>query len=222
VSEANAGPPACEARGGELGSCGAEQARRRRGNIPPELEPPSDAELVRAAAAGDTGAWDELVQRFAGFIWAISRSWGLRAADAADVNQVVWLRLIENLERLREPERIKAWLAIVTRNECLRISRRRSREIVTDVADGPHDAVNPVMESRLVTAEEDVAVRAALDEISPRCRTLLIVLSADPRPSYDEVSTILSMPIGSIGPTRQRCLDCLRRQLERRHVGDGG
>lgn len=179
-----------------------------------------DGDLVQAAAAGDAAAWDQLVQRFAGFIWAISRSCGLRPSDAADVSQVVWLRLIEHLNRLREPERLRSWLAVVTRNECLRVVRRAGREIVTDVAEGPHEAVNPSMERRLVTAETDIALRAALEELSPRCRTLIRVLAADPRPTYDEVSEILSMPIGSIGPTRQRCLDCLRRGLERRRVGE--
>jgi RNA polymerase sigma factor (sigma-70 family) len=214
--------PAHKPCSGELDACSGELTRSRRANCPQGLADRCDGELVQAAAAGDGAAWNELVQRFAGFIWSISRSWGLRSADAADVNQVVWLRLVENLNRLREPERLKSWLAVVTRNECLRVARRAGREIITDVAEGRHETVNPLMEARLVTAETDVALREALEELSPRCRALIRVLAADPRPTYDEVSTILSMPIGSIGPTRQRCLECLRRQLERRQVGDDG
>ena len=161
------------------------------------------------------------MQRYAGLIWAICRSCSFRDSDAADVSQVVWLRLIENLSRLREPERLKSWLAVVTRNECIRVVRRAGREIVTDVAEGPHAAIDPSMERRLVTAERHVALCEAFDVLSPRCRSLLRALAADPRPSYDEVSELLSMPIGSIGPTRQRCLECLRRELERRDPGDG-
>jgi RNA polymerase sigma factor (sigma-70 family) len=181
-----------------------------------------DCELVNAAAAGDAAAWDQLVQRYAGLIWAICRSCGLRTSDAADVGQVVWLRLVEHLNRLREPERLRSWLAVVTRNECLRVVRRAGREIVTDAAEDRHEAVNPSPEGRLVTTELHIAIREAFEELSPRCRSLLRVLAADPRPSYDEVSAILSMPVGSIGPTRQRCLECLRRQLERRQLGDDG
>jgi RNA polymerase sigma factor (sigma-70 family) len=194
--------------------------RRRRTDPTATLSDGEDEDLVRAAAAGDAEAWNELVRRYAGLIWAICRSCSLRESDAADVSQVVWLRLIENLSRLREPERLKSWLAVVTRNECIRVSRRAGREIVTDVTETAHAAMDPAMERGLVTAERHVALCEAFDVLSPRCRALIRVLAADPRPSYDEVSELLSMPIGSIGPTRQRCLDCLRRELDRRDVGE--
>ena len=202
-------------------SSAPEETPRRRTNRQARSSDGEDGDLVRAAAAGDAEAWNELVQRYAGLIWAICRSCSFRDSDAADVSQVVWLRLIENLSRLREPERLKSWLAVVTRNECIRVVRRAGREIVTDVAEAPHAAIDPSMERGLVTAERHVALCEAFDVLSPRCRSLIRALAADPRPSYDEVSELLSMPIGSIGPTRQRCLECLRRELERRDPGEG-
>ena len=104
----------------------------------PEQHPPSTTglnELVRAAAEGDQQAWDALVDRFAGLVWAIARAHRLSPADAADVSQTTWLRLVEHLGRIRDPERVGAWLAATARHECLRVIRHAGRF----VADGDVD-----------------------------------------------------------------------------------
>jgi RNA polymerase sigma factor (sigma-70 family) len=140
----------------------------------------------------------------------VCRSCRLSASDAADVNQVVWLRLIEHLGRLRQPERLAGWLVTVTRRECLRVITQRAREggTVPDLVDQGDGG-----EARLLAAERAVAVRVALDRIPPRCQALLRLLVADPGASYEDVSRALDMPVGSIGPTRLRCLEQLRRAM---------
>ncbi len=173
------------------------------------------AELVSAAHHGDGGAWDELVGRYSGLVWAVARAHRLGTADAADVSQTVWLRLVENLGRLREPERLGGWLRTTTRNECLRVLRKGGREFPDDdaqrdVVAAPEDAP----EFQLLAGERDRAVWTALQGLSERCRELLRVLAYSPDSSYADISASLGLPVGSIGPTRSRCLAHLRRGLE--------
>ena len=169
------------------------------------------AELVQAAAAGDQFAWNTLVDRFSGLLWATARAHRLSAVDSAEIVQTTWLRLVEHLDRIREPERVGAWLATTARRESLRLIRRGSREFaasgVADL-DGRSDA--PVG-GALLAAERDDALWQAFAALSERCQALLRLLMAERPPSYEEVSGALGMPIGAIGPTRQRCLDRLRR-----------
>lgn len=183
-----------------------------------------DAELVAAAAKGDADAWNALVSRFSGLVWSIARAHRLGQADAADVSQTVWLRLVENLERIRQPERVGAWLATTTRNECLRVIRKAGRQVPTDLeadVDEPPDDTAPEADAALLGNERDGAVRAAFSRINLRCQALLRMLMADPPPSYEEIGATLGMPLGSIGPTRARCLDHLRGRLGISGAGDG-
>jgi RNA polymerase sigma factor (sigma-70 family) len=170
------------------------------------------AELVRAAAEGDQVAWDELVDRYNGLVWSVARSHRLSHVDASDVVQTTWLRLVENLGRLQDPERVGAWLATTARRECLRILRFSTRQVVTDEL--PETPVNAQLDVAMLTEERDRALWSAFDGLSERCQALLRLLVAEPAPSYDEVSAALDMPIGSIGPTRQRCLERLRGLAE--------
>ena len=172
------------------------------------------AGLVSAAAEGDEAAWNRLVERFAGLVWHVARSHRLADSDASDVSQTVWLRLVESLPRLREPAAVGGWLATTTRNECLRVLRRSGREVVED-ADALHDrpSEDASPEAVLELAEDRHLVRNALERLSDRCRTLLHALAYSPEDSYADVSAALGMPIGSIGPTRSRCLERLRREL---------
>ena len=170
------------------------------------------ASLVQAAAAGDRGAWDALVDRYNALVWSVARSFRLGDADAADVVQTAWLRLVEHLGRLREPERVGAWLATTARRECLAVLRRQGRQTPTDqewLLD-PVDDGQPGPGAALEAAEEHAGLWRAFAQLSERCHRLLRVLMADPPPSYQEVSAALEMPIGSIGPTRARCLERLR------------
>jgi RNA polymerase sigma factor (sigma-70 family) len=174
------------------------------------------AGLLRAAGDGDQEAWDAIVDRFSGLVWATVRAHRLESHEAADVVQTVWLRLVEHLGDLRDPDRLGGWLATTARRECLRSLRASGRMIPTgDEADlEPREPDAPGVDAELLTAERDAALWRAFRRISDRCQALLRMLMAQPAPSYDEVSAALAMPVGSIGPTRARCLDRLRAALE--------
>ena len=169
--------------------------------------------LVRAAAGGDQKAWNQIVERFASTVWAIARGHRLNAADAADVFQTTWLRLFEHLDRIEQPERVGAWLATTARRECLRLLRMSGRQVVNgedfDVLPDPESFKSP--DRDLIAGERSRIVAQLVDQLPTRSQLLLRLLSADTPLSYKEISEALSMPIGSIGPTRARALDQLRR-----------
>jgi RNA polymerase sigma factor (sigma-70 family) len=176
------------------------------------------ASHLRLAAAGDRRAWSELVEEFEGMLWAIARGHRLCHADGADVVQTTWLRLAENLDRLRDPARLGAWLATTARRECLRTLRASTREHPDPAPPEAIDRENPPIDGALIEAERDAALRSALERLPARDQALLLMLVADSPPSYEEIGAALSMPIGSIGPTRGRALARLRGQLERREL----
>lgn len=171
--------------------------------------------LVRAAARDDQAAWDALVKRYNGLLWSIARGYGLSAAEAADVVQTAWLRLTERLDTIFDPEHVGAWLATTTRRECLRVLRQAGRVTPTDDEgqfDPPRGEAGP--QAHVMAAERATLLWAAVDRLSDRCRRLVRLLMADPPPTYEEVGAALDMPVGSIGPTRRRCLQSLRQELE--------
>jgi len=167
--------------------------------------------LVKAAAAGDRQAWDALVERFAGTVWAIARGHRLNAADAADVSQTTWLRLVENLDRIEQPDRVGAWLATTARRESLRVLRISGRDIASGEDLDIVPAVSTAPDHDLLASERDRIISALVDQLPARSRVLLRLLSADSPLSYRDISEALSMPVGSIGPTRARALEQLRR-----------
>lgn len=189
----------------------------------------TDAELVRAACDGDRQAWDELVSRFSGLVWSVARGHRLAPADASDVSQTTWLRLVENLGRLRDPDRVGAWLATTARNESLRVIRRSGRQVPTglDEEGEAQDDESSPLDAALLAGERDEALWRAFSAISERCQVLLRMLIADPPPTYEDIGIALDMPVGSIGPTRARCLDSLRRKaritgaVDGSHSGEG-
>ncbi|MGH8889356.1 MAG: RNA polymerase sigma factor [Acidothermaceae bacterium] len=172
------------------------------------------AELLGAAGAGDSEAWNALVERYARLVWSVARGFALSASDAADVSQTTWLRLVEHLDRLREPEALGGWLASTARHECLRILRKGGREVVGFDADIDVESGEPTPEAVVLDKERDSLLWQSLGEISQRCQVLLRCLATAPPPSYQDVSAALGMPIGSIGPTRARCLDHLKKRLD--------
>lgn len=172
--------------------------------------------LLARASAGEQDAWDALVDGFANLLWAVARAHRLDDADCGDAVQTAWLRLLENLDKITEPDRLGAWLSTTVRRECLRLIRRAGREYVSD-ADAFADIPEPraaELDAAILLEERDAALWTVFDKIPDRCRRLLRVLLADPAPSYLEVSAALDMPIGSIGPTRQRCLERLRQHVD--------
>ena len=173
--------------------------------------------IVRAAAAGDGKAWDDLIDRYAGLIWAVARSFALSVADADDVSQTTWLRLAEHLSKLRDPDRVGLWLAVTARNESLRMLRRARRDLPFDpLADVRRTMAGPDVDAGVLTRERDQMLWRAFQSLPPNCRVLLLMLTAEPAFSYEEVSASLAIPIGSIGPTRGRCLERLRNNAELR------
>lgn len=175
-----------------------------------------DGALLLAARRGEADAWDALVERFAGRVWAVIRAHGMRRADADDVFQVTWFQLVTHLDTIREPDRVGAWLATTARHECLRLLRAAGRLVPTAGENQelePAAWTGPPVEAGVLAAERDVTLWEGLAQLSAKCQQLIRVLMADPEPSYEEVSVALAMPIGSIGPTRRRCLDGLRHKL---------
>ena len=168
-------------------------------------------QLLETASAGDQRAWDALVERYNSLLWSVARSHRLSAPDAADVVQTTWLRLVEHLDSIADPDRLPGWLATTARRECLRLLRRAGRDIqsYTALVDVPDDA--PELDAGLLRDERDAALWRALALLDEFCQQLIRVLMADPPPSYAEASAILGIPIGSVGPSRGRCLAKLRR-----------
>jgi RNA polymerase sigma factor (sigma-70 family) len=174
------------------------------------------AQLVRRAADGDRHAWERLVDQYARLIWSITAEFRLVESDAADVAQTTWLRLLEHIDRIRHPDRLASWLAATARNECLRSLAARKRVVLAhdDEALTGVVASLPEVDERILADERDQVVRDALSHLPGRWQRLLELLMADPPASYADISSELDLPVGSIGPTRGRCLARLRDLLE--------
>ncbi|WP_344263955.1 RNA polymerase sigma factor [Actinomadura napierensis] len=175
-------------------------------------------ELVARARDGDGAAWTRLVERYSGLLWSIARSHGLDDADAGDVVQTSWLRLVERIGALDDPAATGCWLATTARNECLRLVRRRARELPPAAlvthgglglsgVPGTYRGSGP--DEVAVVRDRVGRVGAALDALPRRCRTLLRLFAQ--AASYAELAAALGIPVGSVGPTRARCLSALRR-----------
>jgi RNA polymerase sigma factor (sigma-70 family) len=171
-------------------------------------------DLVAGARNGDKQAWDALVERYAPLIWSICRRHRLVDADADDVAQSVWLHLVDQLDRVRDPAALPGWLATTTRRECVRVLRAARGPQVTgyavDAETVPDEQARTV-EQDLLVAERHAALREAFSHLPPNGQQLIALLIADPPLPYAEISARLGIPVGSIGPNRSRCLDKMRR-----------
>jgi len=170
--------------------------------------------LVTRARNGDKQAWDTLVERYLPLIWSICRRYRLGDADAEDIGQSVWLQLVDHLDRIRNPAALPGWLATVTRRECLRLLGAARGPLadgyVTDAAAAPDEQARTA-EEELLVADQNAALREAFRELPPCDQRLILLLIENPPVPYAEISARLGIPVGSIGPTRRRCLDKLRR-----------
>jgi len=166
--------------------------------------------LVRAAAARDERAWEALYARFTPTIRSAARGFRLCPADVDDVVQQTWLAALRRIHALEKPEAIGAWLIVTARRQALRTLQHGTREVVTDEL--PEHAVPKAAppESELIVEERRVAVRAAVGRLDGRKQLVLDALLRTPDASYLDLSERLRMPVGSIGPTRERALDRLR------------
>jgi RNA polymerase sigma factor (sigma-70 family) len=177
--------------------------------------------LVERVRQGDAAAWNAIVDRFAGLVWGVARRHRLSASDAADVSQTTWLRLVEHIDRIQDPERVGGWLATTARHEALRVLRISDRELPSE-HDTYVDLVSAENEegvdANLLAQERDQMLWSLIAMLPARCQVLLSVLHAESRLSYVEIGETLDMPTGSIGPTRARCLEHLRRLAESRGI----
>ncbi len=170
--------------------------------------------LFRAAVAGDQAVWDQLVAEFNGMIWAVARAHRLGDADAADVTQASWLALLEHLGQLNDPASLGAWLATTARRHCLRALRDRERNLPFGDAAPECESMETPPGDALLACDRDDALWRSFARLRPSDQSLLRLLMADPRPPYSEIAAALGIPVGSIGPTRQRALHRLRCELE--------
>jgi len=172
------------------------------------------ADLVLRARKGDADAWDALVERFAPLIWSICGRYSLGRADAHDVGQYVWLRLVDQLEAIHDPAALPGWLSTTTQRECIHTLRAaRSPQPLgheLDIESIP-DEQTGMAEHELLRAERRAALREAFYRLPPPCQRLVALLLEDPPVPYAEISARLGIPVGSIGPSRLRCVKKLRR-----------
>jgi RNA polymerase sigma factor (sigma-70 family) len=183
----------------------------------------SDSSLAQACLAGDRKAWETLVRRYRGLLYTIALRCGLSPDDAADVFQTVCLRLLQNLPELRNEAHLTRWLTLTARREAWHLWQQRCREVHLNLGEDSESgdlddqpAEDPLPQEELMRLEERQLVQLAVHELGPRCRTLLQMLYlSDPRPSYVEVAKRMNMTWTSVGATRVRCLQKLKRILER-------
>lgn len=184
---------------------------------------PATTTLVSRCLNGDAHAWTELVARYARLVHAVPVRHGLSPAEVDEVGQEVFLALAQHLHTIEDPERLPGWLVTTARRFCWRmVQRRRYEHSLEEATDGEERSGVQEIPSPLPTPEEllagwsrQEALYGALQRLEPRCRELLALIFLDQEePSYDEISARLAMPKGSIGPTRNRCLQRLRVLLE--------
>ena len=175
---------------------------------------PSDSELVVRCLAADQNAWRILVERYSRLVYSIPRRYGLSSADVEDVFQTVFSRFSRRLPLLRDPSRVPAWLIQTATRESWRVRKKTARGVQIDPA--TIETASPE-EPDLADFEREQGVRDALAELDPRCRDLLTALFREtPPPSYETVANRLGIPVGSLGPTRSRCLEKLGSLLKER------
>jgi RNA polymerase sigma factor (sigma-70 family) len=169
---------------------------------------------ITAVKSSDERGWNALIERYQPIINSVCRSYRLKPEEAADVSQTVWMKVVDNLDRIREPRAIPAWIKTTTHREALALLRARNRLTLLDVSQDNSAGWSPLnpstynseVDARMLDAERQSAVRNGLAELAESHRALLSLLVADPPISYQQISDQLGLPVGSIGPTRARCL----------------
>ncbi|MDF5755406.1 sigma-70 family RNA polymerase sigma factor [Spongiactinospora sp. TRM90649] len=182
--------------------------------------------LLPAAAEGDQGAWNALVDRFGAAMWSAARACGLASADAEDAVQAAWLRLLESMTTIREPRAVGVWLVTTTRREAVRLARRRRHECPSadpGLDDPPGAPGDPVargsagvaadVAAAVLDADEAGRLWLAVESMSEPCRSLLRLMATTPDAGTARIAARLGMPMGSVGPTKGRCLRRLRRMV---------
>lgn len=183
----------------------------------------TDELLIAACRRGEAGAWKSLIDRYQRLVYSVPRRYGLDDAQCADVFQHVFVRLFEHLDRIEQPDRLGPWLVMTAKREAWRLSRQMSAVVHASDEESEQDDLidrlpdhGPAPDEAIANLQEQHAVRLALEELDERCRQLLRILfyRQDALP-YADIAAQLGVPEGSIGPTRARCLQKLRRILEK-------
>lgn len=174
-------------------------------------KPGDRTRLVEGARSGDAQAWRDLVAMHHRLVWWALASFRFDRGTAEDVYQTVWCRLAEQLDRIRDPEALASWLVTTTRNEAIRRQRRADRERPSLIEDSVSLGMEP--DEQVEVSDEHRRVREAFGQLDENCRVLLGLLMMQPELSYEEVCEQWGRPIGSIGPTRARCLERLRKLM---------
>lgn len=172
------------------------------------------ARLVSEAREGSEDALGEIVTEFSPLLWHIARAAGLSTADAEDVVQTVWMRLLAHLDDIRDSAALAGWLVTTTRREAWRVRDAGRKQLATDTevfAALPDP--RPGSDEQIIIDDQRRALWQAIGQLSKRCQELLRIVAFVPRPDYAAAAAELGMPIGSIGPTRGRCLAKLRALL---------
>jgi RNA polymerase sigma factor (sigma-70 family) len=173
--------------------------------------------LVRAVRANDPDAWVELISRFEGTLRSIARSYRLGHADVDDVLQTVWLRLYQRADGVRDPNAIGAWLVTTTRRASLNALQKHTREHLTEDSNLLDSTEPDQLDVELLEGERNEILQRALATLPVQQRRLMVMLATAPT-DYRGISARLNIPMGSIGPTRARSLDRLRRHPELRNL----
>jgi RNA polymerase sigma factor (sigma-70 family) len=168
--------------------------------------------MIRAGGEARTAAWSDMLRRHTPKMYAVARSFDIDAQTGEDLVQTAWLRFLERSEQLRDTSSVGPWLCMIVRNEARRlVTRRRTVPVAEGWETRPADVESPA--AGLVASEQAAALRSAFAKLGNDCRQLLTLMLADPPLSYDEMAMALDRPRGSLGPSRQRCLEHLRRLL---------
>ncbi len=170
-------------------------------------------ELVARASHGEAAAWNAIVDRFSPLLWGVARGYRLRQEDAADVVQNTWLKLLDHLDSIKQPEALAGWLSTTAQHEALAVLRKGKREHLVrddDLATNVPDEQALALDAALLDDERDGELWTCFGHLSQPCQVLLRALMASDRPNYKVISEALGMAVGSIGPTRMRCLEKLR------------
>ncbi len=185
------------------------------------IEALSHGDLLVLAAKGERSAWDALVGRFGQMVWSVARGFHLDEATAKDVTQTVWLKLVENIDSINDPERLPGWLATTARREALRVAKARERDVPSEFQFDVEDR-GPSLDELLIDDEENRLVVRAFETLDGACREMLRMMTIEPPLSYEELSELTGRPIGSLGPTRARCLGKLKSAMARITGRSGG
>ena len=180
------------------------------------VKPWDDRRVVKECIAGNEEAWSLLIDKYKALIYSIPVKYNLPAHEAADVFQATCMELLTRLPELREPRALPKWLMQVAHHQCYRVKRQQQRLVSRDAEPEMPDPQTPaIAESLVQQTQEEQMLREAMGNLTPQCRRLVELLFFETPPrAYSEVAAELGLALGSIGFTRQKCIERLRRNLD--------